>query len=142
MKTWTTGVALCAWLLVCGCSDEQAPSCAEGPPAITAFSVTPTSVAPGDTLDATAKVSGFQLGGDEDAEDPHASSCVGGHIHVYLDDLMTNPLLMPETEAFQLTIPVDTPPGRHTLIARLQTHDHKILEPQVTAQTEILVEAP
>ena len=136
---------------VFGCDDDHAGH--EGPdqdPALTSFLSGETNVAPGGELELMIEVEGFELSGDEDHEhDEHGEheghahdgeECPGGHVHIYLDDLMVNPVAMPASSTFLVTIPDDTPVGEHTLIARLHNRDHTIVEPQVTAEFDITVE--
>ena len=129
-------------------------SCPEGDPAILSFTVEADTVTAGEALSATLELQDFELGEHEDMEmddDDMAdddddmgedAECHGGHAHVYLDSLEVNPLAMPEMLTFEVTIPADTTPGEHTLIARLHNEDHTILEPQVTAEVTVTVEAP
>lgn len=63
-----------------------------------------------------------------------------GHVHVYLDDTMVNPLAMLTTSTGEVVI--DAEPGPHTLINRLHGADHKIIEPQIIEEIEITVLAP
>ena len=132
-------------LLACGdeTTAEECPTVEN--PVIESFDVTPTTLAAGDTIDAT--VAGQELGFEEGhhaEEGGHSaeeeSTCKGGHLHVYLDELMTNPLVMTEETTFQITIPADTAAGDHTLIARLQNRDHSIYEPEVTKEVTITVQ--
>jgi len=102
-----------------------------GSPTITSFTATPTTVAAGEQVSTTLSVENFTIGHDEHGHDGHTHGCTTGHAHIYLDDLMTNPLAMPMKASASVTIPADTEPGKHELIARLHGSDHKILEPQV-----------
>jgi hypothetical protein len=147
-----TGVALILASSLVGCSDD-APSCPSRSPAILSFTVAPTSAAPGETLAATLVVENFELGGGDAhahahplSEPLHADTdepiCPGGHLHVYLDDVMTNPLVMIEATEFPIALPHDVTEGDHTLIARLQNHDHTIVKPEVTAEASITIVVP
>jgi hypothetical protein len=133
-----------------GCTGPEEEA---GPPAILSFTVDPATVVAGADTTASVEVENFELtghheegeGGHEHEEGDHDHDGVAvqrGHVHIYLDDVMTNPLLMLVTPEGALTIPVDVAPGAHTLIARLQDEDHKIIEPQVTAEVDIEVLAP
>lgn len=126
--------------------EADAAGCVEhgGEPMFTAFSVSPTTVAAGGAVEAS--IDGEHLGELAETESGaaeehgHGGDCPGGHLHVYLDDLMTNPLAMVGAKSFQLTIPEETAAGEHILIVRLHNKDHTILTPEVTAQTAITVE--
>ncbi len=138
---------------VAACHDDHGSNCPTDPPTIDSFTVTPTSAPPGATLEGKVAVSHFELSGEPHQhteglrpglepqhDDEPAEECVGGHVHIYLDDLETNPLGMPTSAEFTFDLPSDAVAGAHTLIARLHTRDHKILEPQVTAEAAITVE--
>lgn len=146
------GLAVLA-MAAAACHDEHDSDCPTEAPTIDSFAVTPDSAAPGTTLTGTVAVSHFELSGEPHQhtealrpglepqdEDAPAEECVGGHVHIYLDDLETNPLGMPTTPEFTFDLPSDAMPGAHTLIARLHTRDHKILEPQVTAEAAVTIE--
>lgn len=122
-------LALTAWS--CGGSD---PDCAT--PAFTSFVVDPDTVAAG--ADVTVTIAGDHLNFEGDPD--HVEGCPGGHLHLYMDDLMTNPLIMEETKSFAVTIPSATSTGSHTLIIRLHNHDHTIVEPQVTEEAALTVQ--
>lgn len=146
--TMTTIAAALLALAGCGSTGDDTGECPDlgGDPAFTSFTVTPETMAAGDTVDVV--VEGDHLGELEESSDgsmemggeEHESSCPGGHLHVYLDDLMTNPLTMQEAKAFPMEIPADTAPGAHTLIVRLHNKDHTIYEPEVTTTLAITVE--
>lgn len=135
-----------------GCGDDEV-ECPAGSPLISSFTVDPTTAAPGDTVTGTLVVENFELGtGDSHTHkvplseplhegETHAG-CPGGHIHVYLDDVMTNPLVMVEATSFPILLPNDVTEGDHTLIARLQNHDHSIVKPEVTAEATITISLP
>lgn len=140
-------VAVFAIVLFAGCSDsgEECPELG-GDPVITSVIVNPTTMAAGDTVEMT--VDGEHLGELEEVsmdtgmeeEGEEESHCPGGHFHVYLDDLETNPITMQEAKTFPLVIPEGTTAGAHTLIVRLHNKDHIIYEPQVTKDVSITVE--
>ncbi len=142
--------ALALALSACPSTD----TCPEGDPAIDSFTLDSSTVTAGDELSGMVMVSNFELGGHDDMamddddsgmamdDDDADSACPGGHAHIFLDTLEVNPLGMPEEPDFTITIPADAAPGEHTLIARLHNRDHTILEPQVTAEATITVEAP
>ncbi|MCO4772132.1 MAG: hypothetical protein KDA24_19015 [Deltaproteobacteria bacterium] len=135
------------------CEYTEAPSFDE-------ISAAPATVEAGGDIDLTFLVSNFDFSmesedehahGDDD-DDDHGDAvdldgpCPIGHVHVYLDDLMTEPLGQPTTPTATVTIPADTPAGEHTLIGRLHGLDHTIFVTddgeEVTAQTTITVEDP
>jgi hypothetical protein len=113
------------------------------PPSIDSFTSNMDSVMRGASVELTLETSFFELRGDEghDHEDDHGDDhgddhnhshgstdgCPGGHWHLYLDDLMTNPIAESVVETASIVIPEDTPLGPHTLIARLHNEDHTIL---------------
>jgi hypothetical protein len=61
-----------------------------------------------------------------------------GHVHVYVDDLMTNPIL--QTVELTPSVVLDAAPGQHEIIARLHGTDHRIIEPQITDSVTINVQ--
>lgn len=146
--------ALAATLLapvIAAAACAPALECPTEAPAITSFTIDPATVAAGGDVQATLTVEGFELGmmeGDHHGDMADGGDgamteemCAGGHVHVYLDDATsTNPLAMEGSASFSFTIPVDTPVGAHTLIARLHNRDHTIVDPQVTAEASITVE--
>ncbi len=140
-------------LVVGGCDDPREISCPEGDPAFESMTLTPDTAAPGADVDVVVVVSNFELSGEtgshhtegidptpQDAADPDATTCPGGHVHVYLDDLMTNPLIQAVESKFVITIPMDTELGDHTIIGRLQNRDHSILTPEVAVEVDLTVE--
>ncbi|MCA9650319.1 MAG: hypothetical protein KC501_10445 [Myxococcales bacterium] len=132
----------------------------EGGPAPTLMMTADRSeIATGETITLTIEVENFELSGEEHQHlergfDPPLAAEPGdplaaeaeytgprvGHVHVYLDDLMVNPLAMITTSPGQVV--VDAEPGAHTLIGRLHGTDHKIIEPQIIDEVEITVLAP
>lgn len=84
---------------------------------------------------------------EEDHDHDHGSSASGdydgpriGHYHIYLDDLMTEPLVQGWQDSVEVTIPADTAAGSHMLMLRLHGLDHRIIEPQIVGSTMIEVE--
>ena len=146
-------------LVACGHDDVE--TCA-GDPAIHHLSFTPETVVAGGDLAGSVSVMHFSLTGDaghhddedgahpenlgpspQDSDSGHdEGACPTGHVHVYLDDLMSNPLTQATTSEFVITIPMDTVAGAHTLMGRLHNSDHTILEPQVISEVDITVEDP
>lgn len=131
----TVALAATAMLGLVGCSEQD-------PPEILDFTVTPDTMNAGDTIMGMVETANFTLASHDDGGDDHHHDVDdnSGHFHIYLDDLMTNPLSMPDVNPFEIPMPVDATPGEHTLIVRLQRLDHTIVEPQVTFSTTITVQ--
>jgi hypothetical protein len=122
-------------------------------PEITSFTIDPVEMAAGDEVMIMVELANFALmdlgDGDEhghDSVDEVSTDDVDveqamqmGHVHIYLDDLQTNPLAQEGQTMFNMVIPTDTTDGAHTVIARLHGSDHLIVEPQVTAEVDINV---
>ncbi len=134
-------------LALVGCGKDEALD-----PEILDFSVNPTEIEAGTMATATVELANFELSGhddmttmtmgtDDEDGDHHGDDgdVQTGHVHIYLDDTETNPLVMMMTETADFMIPMDTAEGAHTLIARLQDADHLIIEPEVVAEFEITV---
>ncbi|MEN0062302.1 MAG: hypothetical protein AAGA48_09125 [Myxococcota bacterium] len=125
------------WMLIAiGCGAE-----AEAPELLR-FELSPGVGTAGTEVTSEVAVQHFQLTGHlDDKDDGHdhdhengKSKGMTGHVHIYLDDLMTNPVLQQVTEVERFTIPADTEIGEHTIIARLHDATHRIIEPQVTLE--------
>jgi hypothetical protein len=111
----------------------------------------PTTIVSGEDVTLTVTVENFTLmdpeahdHGDERPDDTqfrhgYDGACEG-HYHVYLDDLMTNPLMMAWEE--EVTVTVDADAGEHELFVRLNDPDHKIIQPEVVDSVAITVNAP
>lgn len=133
--------------LLVGCGPEE-------PAEIVSFAVEPSEVEAGAEVTTTVDVEHFEFAGhgsgmmDETDDMPHGDGMdddrgeMRGHVHIYLDDLETNPLLMQGTRTASVMIPVDTEPGEHTMFARCHREDHRIVEPEVIAEATITVLAP
>lgn len=142
----------CVLTTLVACDDEHAADCPAAEPAIESISLMPDLVAPGGDIAVVVDVRNFELSGEggphteglgpapQDANPADADTCPGGHVHVYLDDLMTNPLIQSVTSEFTITIPADTQPGSHTLIGRLQNRDHSILVPEIFHVVDVTVQ--
>ena len=137
------------------CADEHAhgETCPSDPPAIDSFSLSPATALPGDTINGMVEVSGFTLTGEAgghaheasigpspQSEDGGGEACPTGHVHVYMDDLMTNPVIQATTHMFSFEVPMDAPAGAHNFMGRLHGADHAILEPQVISEVTITVQ--
>jgi len=127
--------------------EEECPPDLGGTPTIASVDLSTTTPAAGDTIDVT--VTGEHLGeleesttstGMEEMGEENEPLCLGGHLHVYIDELMSNPIAQQEALAFPVVIPDTTPPGDHTLIVRLHNKDHTIYKPEVTAEVAITVQ--
>ena len=142
-------------------------ACSSAEPDILDFVVDPAAGAPGETITASAEVVDFEFSGgdmdmdmdmgsmdmggmdmdgdDHDHDHDHGDEDSGkgkipvGHIHLYMDDLQTNPVLMMNTATATFVVPDDATEGTHTLIARLHGSDHLILEPEVLFELEFEV---
>lgn len=116
-------------------------------PEITSWTLDPLTVAAGGDLSSTFELMHFSLTGEEGDEHDHEGDMAmdagdnTGHVHIYLDDLETNPILMQVTLEDTVTLDAATAEGTHTLIARLHNADHEIIEPQVLEEIEIEVTA-
>jgi hypothetical protein len=140
--------------LIAGCDDADHDhdggehECPAEDPEISSFMGDTSSLAAGSDIELMIHVENFEFGhgGHDDDGDSHAGDddgameCAGGHVHIYLDSLMENPLAMPESSPTLITIPAETAAGSHMLVARLHNYDHTIVEPEVTAELEITVE--
>jgi hypothetical protein len=141
--------------LVFGCSgnDEELP-----PPTIQ-VSVSPDTIASGDMVTVTVQVENFSLPTDQDHDhdhlelEPSGALQAGaspakhgddyhgpreGHYHLYLNDLMSNPLV--HAYEHEVSVVIEAEPGQHEIIARLHGLDHRIIEPQITDSTPITVQ--
>lgn len=115
-------------------------ACTKGDPSVE-LAVTPTTFALGEPAVAEVTTTNFTLASDE-----HAHGDVPrdeGHFHLYLDSFETEPLY----QGFQARLDIlitkaQTSPGEHTLLVRLHTLDHKILEPQVTDSVVVTLTDP
>jgi len=146
--------ALLVLLVACGGSEPMEPE-------ILSFVVDPEVAAQGEEVTATFELAHFTLTGEEghaheedgmgdmdgmedgehEGHDSHDGETQMGHVHIYLDDLETNPLAMQTELVGTFIVPEDTEIGEHTLIARLHDSDHLIIEPQVTAEFDLDVMA-
>lgn len=142
-STFVSVVALAYLALACG----------ETPAPTVALSLTPSTIASGGTTRADVTVTDFELvaedtahthtlasaheAGGEEHEGDH-EIVRSGHYHLYLDSLETNPIAMATEPSVELTITAST--GAHKVIARLHGIDHRIIEPQVTAEATLTIE--
>jgi hypothetical protein len=135
---------LASSLVAASCTADEPEPCS---PTVM-LSADPTTIASGDSVALTVTVTDFELEPPAADEAPdggvfrHDGEGEGagchGHYHVYLDDLMTNPLLQDHVET--VSLPVTADPGTHELIVRLNDPEHKIIKPEVTDRVEITVQ--
>ena len=125
-------------LIACGGSEPMAPE-------ILSFVVDPQVAAQGEEVTATFELAHFALTGDEghshdeDMDGHHGDDddeMQSGHVHIYLDDLESNPMAMQTELVGTFVVPDDAEIGEHVLIARLHGADHLIIEPQVTSEID------
>jgi hypothetical protein len=141
MRLFTTSLlATCLLALGAGCHSE------DGPPPTLSISLDPTTITEGGTTTLTVSVTNFELvdpgaGHAHDGDDHHDEGGVAqqGHYHVYLDTTDENPLIMASTPS--LVLAIDAAPGDHSIIVRLNDNEHKIIQPEVRASAELVVEA-
>ena len=145
---WFAPIALS--LVLVGCSKDGDVM----DPEIVSFEVNPTEITAGTDATVMIEVNHFEFTGHDemtgmstDAGDGHShedghEGVQKGHVHIYLDDTETNPLVMMMADMDTFTMPIDTTAGAHTLIARLHDDGHLIIEPEVIAELEVTVLAP
>jgi len=112
------------------------------PPEIVSWTLDPTTIEAGGDVTSTFELSNFELTGESDHEhdtEELAGDPNHGHVHIYLDDLESNPVLTQVTTSDTVTIPDTTVAGTHTLIGRLHDATHLIIEPQVVMEIDIEV---
>lgn len=145
-------------------TDATPPQCPGGPELVEVTA--PDTAAAGATITLAFEVKNFEfsMGGeahhDEDPEggeheggeheggeheggvDPISADtgCTVGHVHVYLDDLMTEPLAQITVASGDVVLPAGIEPGEHRLINRLHDASHKIIEPQVVVEHPITIQ--
>lgn len=143
-------------LFACGSGD---------PPVIHSVTVNPTEVAPGEETTLTVDIANFELrppsdhGADHSGLQPaeeehmhgegeHGDYPDGGHYHVYLDSVESNPLMIncPDhckhpafAASVRVKIPDDASPGMHDVIVRLNMDDHKFLDPPIQHKATLTV---
>lgn len=125
-------VSLVVVLCACGADGDHDH---DEVPEIVSFTVDPGLVEAGAEAQVQVEVEHFDLGGGE--HHMHEKGSASGHVHIYLNDTESNPLLMMMGSMGTVTIPADTEVGVHALIARLHDSGHLIIEPEVTAEVEI-----
>ena len=108
---------------------------ATGEPSVE-LTVTPETMAAGDTVAATVTVQNFVL--EEPVGQPNEDGY--GHFHIYLDDATgIDYLLAGQDPEVNVEIPADTTPGAHTLRVSLGKNNHAPLSPAVEDIVDITV---
>lgn len=114
-------------------------------PELISLAVDPDVAELGQEVTSTVVVKNFTLAGEvghshdegEDHDEDHKDGEIQtGHVHIYLDDLETNPLAMQVEAVGTFIVPEDAEIGEHVLIGRLHDSDHLIIEPQITVEIE------
>ena len=105
-----------------------------------AVSADRTTLLPGESVDLTVTVTGFELV-DPAAAPPNRDG--QGHYHVYLDDATAMDYLAADsTPTRSVTIPDATPPGAHSLRVVLVNNDHSLLEGGPEASVDLMIGYP
>ncbi len=142
MLRYILSFAAVASLVACGSADPTV-----------SVTASPSTISSGDVVTLTVDVTDFELrkpGGGHNHQELRAAedeghehhggtnSADGGHFHVYLNTLDTNPLLMGWSKT--TTVAVTGPAGPHVLIVRLNSDDHAFLVPQIKAEANITIQ--
>jgi hypothetical protein len=115
-------------------------------PEITSVTANPTTVAAGGTTTLTVVIVGTDLGEHGEAAATARglraadSGAVEMHLHTYLDNTDSNPLVQTASTTFPVFIPVGTAGGAHSLIVRLHNGDHTIYDPEVKSTVAVTVQ--
>ena len=141
--------------VACDPAEDEAPECGGDPELISAGDL-PDTAAGGDMMMLAFEVDYFEFsmeggehggehdgghdGGDKVSPISEDTGCHVGHVHVYLDDLMTDPLAQLTTAEGHVVLPDDIETGDHRLIMRLHDATHRIIEPQVTLEHAFTVQ--
>ena len=148
-----------AWMLVLplfsACAgDKDGDTAAMGEPAITSFTLDPSSGPPGTMVQSTLMVEHFEFTGGEHGDGTHmgppaevsadnesAESGHGliGHVHIYWDNMDGNPVLMQVEHEGMFMVPMDATAGSHPVLARLHDADHLIVKPEVVVEMPFAV---
>lgn len=141
MLRYALSFAALSLLVACGAADPTV-----------SVTASPSTISSGDVVTLTVDVTDFELrkpaathhqelrAADDEghAHNGETNSADGGHFHVYLNTLDTNPLLMGWSKT--TTVAVTGPAGPHVLIVRLNSDDHAFLVPQVKAEANITIQ--
>ena len=142
--------------VACDPAEDEAPECGGDPELISAGDL-PDTAAAGDMVMLAFEVDFFEFSmegaGHDHGEHEHdggeeekvsaiseETGCYVGHVHVYLDDLMTDPLAQLTTDEGHVMLPDDIEAGEHRLIMRLHDATHRIIEPQVILEHTFTVQ--
>jgi hypothetical protein len=124
-------------------------ACGEDPAPTVSAVVSPDTFVSGSTVTVTVTTTHFEIRDPAgtshqhlrvqagDHEEHEESVANAGHYHVYLDSTEVNPLGM--GSASTLDVVVDSTPGAHKLIIRLNDDSHAFLKPEVKAEVPITV---
>ena len=121
-------------------------ACGAGEPKITSFTLNPSTIAKGGSTTVTIAIENFTLIPDDDGAQALRPSHEGvadndsGHLHIYLDDTMTNPVVMTASTTFSVKTSSTISLGDHKLIAQLRRTDHLIVSPEVKAEAAFKVQ--
>ena len=141
--------------------EEEAPECGGDPELVSAGDL-PDTAAANDMIELAFEVEFFEFSNEGDGHDhdhgddghedhgdgdgdkvsttSEETGCYIGHVHVYLDDLMTDPLGQITTAEGHVMLPEDIEAGEHRLIMRLHDATHRIIEPQVVLEHPFTVQ--
>jgi hypothetical protein len=121
-------------------------ACGAGEPKITSFTLNPSTIAKGGSTTVTIVVENFTMISDHDGAQALRPSHEGvadndsGHLHIYLDDTMTNPLVMTASTTFTVKTSSTIAAGDHKLIAQLRRIDHLLVSPEVKAEAALKIQ--
>lgn len=121
-------------------------ACGAGEPKITSFTLNPSTIAKGGSTTVTIAVENFTLidhGNGAQALRPSHEGVAdndSGHLHIYLDDTMTNPVVMTASTTFTVKTSSTIATGDHKLIAQLRRVDHLLVSPEVKAEAAFKVQ--
>ena len=68
------------------------------------------------------------------------TGCYVGHVHVYVDDLMTDPIAQVTVPSADIVLPSDLAPGEYNFIYRLHDATHKIITPEVIVERTLTIQ--
>lgn len=120
-------------------------ACGAGEPKISSVTINPSSIAAGGSTTMTVALENFTLIPDDDAaalrpEHEGTADNDSGHMHVYLDDVMSNPLVMTASTTFPVKTASTTSKGAHKLIVQLRRTDHLAVTPEVKAEVALTIQ--
>jgi plastocyanin len=98
------------------------------------------NVMQGDTVPIHVEVENVYLV-DPNADPPPEHEDDAGHLQIYLDNFDSDPLLITANVEVNVTIPIDTPPGEHTIKCRVHKHDgtptSAVFELKITVKAKV-----